>query len=883
MSNPMHDPETLLDRAASQIASVRPDPAEARAAAARVWERLASDSAEAAAQAAEVGEIRDCADYQALIPAYLAGDLPEARKLLLEDHTRECVPCRRALKTAREGEAPAQTWRRPEAQATPALSWRSYKVWAMAAALIAGIGVAQFLVRELVPFGSGPSATVKTVDGDLFRIAGTSHLPIEVGADIREGETLRTGREGSAVVELGDGSLIEIRQRSELRLEDSRRGTTVELERGSVIVQAADQRQRHLYVATEDCLVSVTGTIFSVNHGTKGSRVAVIEGEVRVAHSGEEHVLEPGQQVATNAALGDVAIGDEISWSRDVDHYLSLLGEYAQLRRDLQQQVPRPGLRYSSRLLDLAPESTVLYAALPNLGETIRETHRLIQERLDDNQVLAEWWNSQGSQQFAPDVDEIVGKLADFSDYLGAELAVAGYATGPGDFGGPLVLAELVDAAGFQDFLEQQIAQYGDDDGLIFVDDPFAIQGDPDRLFLWLAPDLAVASPDAAEIARVAGIVVNGDANPFIGTEFHDAIAALYDDGTEIVVAADLEGVVTTQVAAGPEADGAQDTDIRQLERLGFLDAKHVLLEQKQLGTKTHHRASLTFSNARSGLASWLAPPAPMGALDFISPDAQLVGAFVFKDPVKLLDDLYELIEVEHEGGLAELEQRHAFSLRDDVAASLGGEFAVALDGPVFPEPSWKVVLEVYDPARLQWTLAEAVAELNTHLQQEGRQAVELRQEEAGGRVFYSLDTELFDIHYTFEDGYMVMAPSRTLLDRAIRFRDSGYSIVDSSRFTALLPADGKNNFSGLIYQDLSSVMSSVAERLAQGQLTDEQRATLEAMKSADTSPMLGYAYGEESSILIAASSENDALSSVLLHMLGMKNPAGLEQLFKGL
>ncbi len=73
-----------------------------------------------------------------------------------------------------------------------------------------------------------------------------------------------------------------------------------------------------------------------------------------------------------------------------------------------------------------------------------------------------------------------------------------------------------------------------------------------------------------------------------------------------------------------------------------------------------------------------------------------------------------------------------------------------------------------------------------------------------------------------------------------------------------------------------------VAEGLGKGQLTDEQRGTLEGLQ-AESAPMLGYAYGDESSILIAASSENDALSSVLLYMLGMKNPAGLEQLFKGL
>ena len=359
--------------------------------------------------------------------------------------------------------------------------------------------------------------------------------------------------------------------------------------------------------------------------------------------------------------------------------------------------------------------------------------------------------------------------------------------------------------------------------------------------------------------------------------QLYAAIATLYQDGADIIVAADLEGVVSTQMASETE-----DTS-QTFERMGFLDAKHLLLESKQLGTKTHHRASLTFSDARSGLASWLASPAPMGALDFVSPDAQMVAAFVFKDPVKLLDDLSSLMESEGDiDGLAEFEQRRGFSLRDDVAASLGGEFAVALDGPILPEPSWKVVLEVYDPSKLQWTLEEAMAELNTFLRQEGERQVELRQEEVGGRVFYTVDSDKIDVHYTFEDGYMVLAPNRTLLDRAIRFRDSGYSITDASRFTSLLPADGRNNFSGLIYQDLSSVMSSVAERLAKGQLTEEQQSTLEAMQS-ESAPTLGYAYGEESSILVAAASDNDALSSVLLYLLGMKNPAGLEQLFKGL
>ena len=50
--------------------------------------------------------IRGCDGFRGLIPAYLAGALTEPRRILFEDHTRECVPCRRALADARRGAAP---------------------------------------------------------------------------------------------------------------------------------------------------------------------------------------------------------------------------------------------------------------------------------------------------------------------------------------------------------------------------------------------------------------------------------------------------------------------------------------------------------------------------------------------------------------------------------------------------------------------------------------------------------------------------------------------------------------------------------------------------------------------------------------------------------
>src|SRR5918911_1053547 len=94
--------DQILDKVTAEIRNEHVDPAAISAAADRVWARVSAAAGQAEFNLPTVDRIEGCADFQSLIPAYLAGKLSEARSLLLVDHTHECIPCRKALKQARE-------------------------------------------------------------------------------------------------------------------------------------------------------------------------------------------------------------------------------------------------------------------------------------------------------------------------------------------------------------------------------------------------------------------------------------------------------------------------------------------------------------------------------------------------------------------------------------------------------------------------------------------------------------------------------------------------------------------------------------------------------------------------------------------------------------
>jgi len=842
MSTQKNNPDQILDQAVAEIRAEEMEQAAVEQAAARVWANL-SQASKSVLSSDDV--LRTCADFRALIPAYRAKQLPDARVWLFEDHIHACPACRGSLEAARSGNVVSLN---PAAQRIFAPQWK----WAMAAALAVGVGMGVWQMRDnLLPAPGGPRGVVQSVDGSLYRVSDTGGGTLTAGMEIGEREDIRTARGSVAMVRLVDGSLVEMRERSELSLSRRFSGTTIRLERGSVIVQAAKQRHGRLYVATADCLVSVKGTIFAVDRATKGSRVAVIQGEVQVAQASQTQLLHPGEQASTDTTMAPVAIKDEISWSQNQNQYLALLAEFAVMEKQL-AQVPGPGLRYSSRLLNLVPDGTVLYVAIPNVGGMLGDAQSIFEDRLNQSQVLRDWWNANQSQE---KVKQVFDTVQGFSQYLGNEVVMTMAQGGSNGLSMPLIMAEVT-RSDFSDYLQQQIAQVPAGAQLTVVADASALPaaGANNSAFVLLTNNIVAVSPDPANLRAVAALIQQPGSGAFAKTAFYQQIADAYGAGAAWLVCADMEQILQQSVAKSGVRH-ATSTDRAVLNGLGVFDLQHLIVQRKEIGGKTENRATVTFAQPRRGMASWLAAPAPMGALDFVSPDASFAVAFVVKQPRAALEELFsamQAVDPNFANGTANFESATGINVLDDLAGPLGGEVAFTLDGPLLPVPSWKFALEVYDPARLEHTIETLVAKANSAQQ---KVTLNLTQAQVAGRTYYALRSgqSPFEVDYTFVDGYLLAAANQPLLTQAISQRATGYSLARSAGFKALVAPDGFSNFSAILYQNFAAVVGPLANGLrATGALSVDQQKSVDAL-TANSAPSLVYAYGEPDRIEVAS------------------------------
>lgn len=786
--NRREEPEEMLDRLIADIRDERVEDSVVEESAHRAWEKITKQRSAAV-------RLSRCEDFQALIPAYRDGSLPPGKRLLLEDHSHSCVTCRKVL-FGEEIAAPVKVIELPKRRMSPA-KWMSIAASITVAALIGN-----WTYTQLAPAAGGARATVQGSSGSVYRLNNGVLQPVSVGMELTDRQVLRTAADSRATLRLVDGSIVEVGERSEVNVSANRTDTRIGLDRGAVIVQAAKRRTGHLYVASFDSRVAVTGTLFSVNRGAKGTRVSVMEGEVVVERGHNDKVLHAGDQLATHASLQPVAIKDEIAWSPHAQEHLKTLEQMIAIKKDL-ENIRMPAMRYHSPLLDAVPSDAVTFVSVPNMRDTITDAQRFFSSEVKRN-------GGQVDEKFI----ELIDRVARMSDYLGEEFVLAGVRRGNDVTG--IAIADL-HRPGFEQFIKTEMEKANETQVQVVTDGAPVRSQQRGELLVKINGNRVIFGVDDS-LVNAAARTPGG----FASTPFGQRIQQAFNDGASILVAVDLERMLGM---------GVPDKDKNVLNKLGGDGLRYLVAQQKTRDGRTQHSALLNFSGERHGVASWLGAPGPMGGLSFVSSRAQFAASVITKDPRQMIDELIALIQSHGPNAVAELErlqQLAGVDLKQDIAASLGSEATFAIDGPMLPIPSWKLILEVNQPERLQAALVKVVTALNTEAQKRGdglTMASSTVQLATGPTTLYTIHfvgaATAPDVNYVYRDGYLIAAPTTELLTQSLRDRQSGMGLDRSGNFRQLLPRDQHANFSALIYQNAREALKLLSRAGGEGNIAE--------------------------------------------------------------
>ena len=721
-------------------------PEQVEAAQDRVWDRLAAARPLA------------CDAFHADLAGYASRQLSESRRLLVEDHLSRCVECRHALAEVKGERKVVQM-----PVATPSLlpSWTR---WAVAAGVVLAVLYVGRSAIDSVLAPSGPRATVVSVSGTLYQPSGAS---LDAGAVLAEGEAVRTAAGSHAVLRLRDGSHVEMNQRTELSVRAALSGDTIRLDRGDIIVAAAEQGRRRLRVVTRDSIAVVKGTIFAVSSGTAGSLVSVVEGSVEVSQAGFEDLLLAGQQAASNPALGEVSMMQAISWSRDAANYSGLLVALANIEEQL--ALSEPSMRNEARLVPYLPTFTSAYFAIPNLDGTIEEALQLLDQRAPQNTELGEWWFSESGQSMREVLEHLQGVTA----LLGDELVFV--LTGSKE-PVPLFLAQV--RPGRHEELQRLIEGLADDPSEA---PPFQV-----------TEDLLLASDTPANLALLSAQLGGG-----ASTSFAAEIAAHYQRGVGWLAAIDVAAMNAAY----------QQEELSRL--LGLSSMRYLFLEQRSGAAGDETEATLSFSGARQGMASWLAAPGGIGSAEYISPDVIAASSGSTRDPREAFDQLLSALGPESEmmEQIRELEAETGIDMRDDIAASLGTDFVIAIEGLSLTGPQVVVVAEVLNAGALDEAVRRLVATFNRQVgADQPEQQLSFTEEVVDGRTWNVLSeggSTAGAVSWTYDHGYLVASPNRAVALRAIAVRDSASSLIRSAKFQQQFPSGGGIHNSGFLWLDV--------------------------------------------------------------------------------
>jgi hypothetical protein len=557
--------------------------------------------------------------------------------------------------------------------------------------------------------------------------------------------------------------------------------------------------------------------------------------------------LTCGAQAAPEAQEPAVAAIQELNAK-----YPGLWAEFGRLFEKLQKNVQFPAARGASRLLPLLPEATMSYGAIPNYGDTARQVLKIFHEELQESKVLREWWHHGEVATAGPKLEDGLEKFYQLSQFLGEEIVVSGAMDGKEP---KLLMVAEVRKPGLKKFLQQMIEEYGGKSKAgVRVLEPQELASvkearGADELLLLVRADYVVGAEDVTTLRSFSARLERGGRG-FVATPFGQRVTQAYQGGVTVLAAADVHKILE-QVP--PSTKQEQTT----FERSGFADMKYLVWEHKDLAGQAVSEAELSFSATRHGAASWLAKPAPLGSLEFVSPKAMLAGTVVLTSPAQIFDEVKELVSVSDPNAfasLAQMEQVLKLSLKEDLLSYLGGEITLEVDTVTPPKPEWKAILQVKDAERLQKTLSTllGVAHLET-----GQYAVE------SGVAYHTVKIPtgqtILEIGYAFAEGYLIIGSSRETVAEAVRLKRNGESLGKSNRFLAALPPGHAAGASALLYQDPVAMMALQLQRVS-----PEMAGSMAQMLGGSIPGVIGV-YGEEKAIREASSSNGLDTGMVLV------------------
>jgi len=526
-----------------------------------------------------------------------------------------------------------------------------------------------------------------------------------------------------------------------------------------------------------------------------------MEGEVIVERGHRDSVLHAGDQLATHSSMQAVPIKEEIAWSRDAASHLKTLQDMVAIKETL-RDVRTPGIRYQSSLMDLVPANTIVFLSVPNAKDAIADAQKLFAAQMQRS-------GAKNDEK----ISEFMDRIGRFSDYLGEEFVIAGVRTG-----GKVSAVAIADAQrpGFRGFLETERQKAGETKVQIVEGNEPIRARQPEELLVSIRNNRVVIGADESLVNGVSA------GSGFASTPFGQRISQAFREGTGILLGLDVQSLIQGH---------PKHPDQTVLSRIGADSVRYLIAEQKSLRGITQNTAVLNFEGERHGLASWLGAPGPMGGLGFVSPQAQFAASVITKNPQQLIEELLAILQSKGElAKLEELQRLTGVDLKQDIAAALGSEMTIAMDGPMIPIPSWKAIVEVNQPDKLQQSIQKVVTALNIEAQKKSYSVTLLADPVVSGQPkTYTIKTTgaaaAPEIHYLYSDGYLVAGSTNELIVNAVRSRNAGVRLDTSGTFRRLLPTDQHANFSGLIYQNAQEALKFLSNLAPDQQQTARELA----------------------------------------------------------